>query len=337
MTASRAPRQWTAPPACGWTMSSPSTDRTTAIGSTLGASNSPLWRAGLTHLWRTCTRIANWNLTTLFLSHIAVRHLHYALTKTTDGRLTSCSPCRGTPALQGSPAFVRGLVTSTGRGTLFAYKKGKVLSPVALWRRISTCSLNTTALYSSTRTLLSATTRARRSRARGHRYSLWAFEGKVVTGKFRRAPDPSCSCFKVANIHINNGCAKRRSVCIALLLLIHELCLTLGAVVLTGDFNKGAERELPPGVTDEQRRITLLETAYSFANFPWHGNKWPECCGFVLLLEYQNQWLVMWHGSFNVVPASVGRKPTDQTWHDEQTVDATQIRWPQTQKGYVPF
>ena len=47
------------------------------------------------------------------------------------------------------------------------------------------------------------------------RYSSWAVEGMVVTGKFRRAPDPSCSYFTVANIHINSECAKRWSVCIA--------------------------------------------------------------------------------------------------------------------------
>ena len=59
-----------------------------------------------------------------------------------------------------------------------------------------------------------------------------------------RVPDKSCPYFTVANVHINNECAKRRSVCIALLLLIRDLCLKLGGVVLTGDFNKTAEREL---------------------------------------------------------------------------------------------
>ena len=38
---------------------------------------------------------------------------------------------------------------------------------------------------------------------------------------------------------------KRRSVCIALLLLIRDLCSELSAVVLTGDFDKAVERELP--------------------------------------------------------------------------------------------
>ena len=44
------------------------------------------------------------------------------------------------------------------------------------------------------------------------KYSSCAVEGMVVTGKFRKAPDPSCSYLTVANIHINNECAKRRSV-----------------------------------------------------------------------------------------------------------------------------
>ena len=51
-------------------------------------------------------------------------------------------------------------------------------------------------------------------------------------------PDPSCSHFTIANVHINNECAKRGSVCIA-----RDLCLEFGAVVLTSDI-KGAEREL---------------------------------------------------------------------------------------------
>ena len=79
------------------------------------------------------------------------------------------------------------------------------------------------------------------------RYSKWAVEGMVVTGKFRRAPDPSCFYFTVANIQTNNQCAKRRSVCIALLLVIHDLCLKLGAVVLTCDFNNAVEREASSG------------------------------------------------------------------------------------------
>ena len=42
-----------------------------------------------------------------------------------------------------------------------------------------------------------------------HTYASWTVEGMVVTGKFRRAPDPSCSFFTIANVQINNECAKR--------------------------------------------------------------------------------------------------------------------------------
>ena len=79
-------------------------------------------------------------------------------------------------------------------------------------------------------------------------------------GKLRRAPDQSCSYFTVANVHINNECAKRMSVCIARLLLIRDLCLKLRAVVLTGDFNKAVEREAPSG--DGERRTSPLEAAF---------------------------------------------------------------------------
>ena len=44
----------------------------------------------------------------------------------------------------------------------------------------------------------------------------------------------------------------------------------------------------------------------------------PECCGFVMLPESQNQWLIMWHGSFDVNPATIGLKSTDQAWHYAQ-------------------
>ena len=92
-----------------------------------------------------------------------------------------------------------------------------------------------------------------------------AVEGMVVAGKFRRASDPSNPHFTVANVHINNEFAKRRSVCIALLLLIRDLCMELFAVILTGDFKKGAERELASSATTDQRRISPLEFAFSCA------------------------------------------------------------------------
>ena len=51
----------------------------------------------------------------------------------------------------------------------------------------------------------------------------------------------------MTNVLINDECAKRRSICIALLLLIRDLCMKLGAVVLALVFNSAAERELPAG------------------------------------------------------------------------------------------
>ena len=117
-----------------------------------------------------------------------------------------------------------------------------------------------TALHSSTRdTSVSDCTCTPIQVSYTHRNSLWALEGMVVTGKFRRPPDQSCSCFTASKSHINNECAKRRSVCIVLLLLVRDLCLKLGAVMLTEDFNKGAERELPPGGTDDLRCISSLD------------------------------------------------------------------------------
>ena len=149
------------------------------------------------------------------------------------------------------------------------------------------------------------------------RYSSWAVEGMGVTDNFRRAPDQSCSYFTVANVHINNECAKRRSVCIALLLLMRDMCMKPGAVILTGDYIKGAECELASSGSTDQRRISPLEAASSHANIPWptfevtplrgpsgepSGGKWPECCGLVVLPESQNQWLIMRHGSYQCRP-----------------------------------
>ena len=52
----------------------------------------------------------------------------------------------------------------------------------------------------------------------------------------------------------------------------------------------------------------------------------PECCGFVMLPESQNQWLIMWHGSFDVNPAAIGLKSTDQAWHYTQFLHLTCAR-----------
>ena len=90
-----------------------------------------------------------------------------------------------------------------------------------------------------------------------------------MTGKFRRALDPSCAYFTVASVHINDEYAKRRFLFISLFLLIRDLCIKLGAVILTSDFIKGAERELASSAPADQRRISPLEAAFSHANIPW--------------------------------------------------------------------
>ena len=105
---------------------------------------------------------------------------------------------------------------------------------------------------------------------------------------------------------MNNKCANGRSVCNALLLFVRDLCLRLGVVLLTGDFNKGAERELSP-----------LEAAFDHAGAEPQGHKWPECCGLVKKPHSQDRRLIMRHGSFDVVLASIGLKTTDKTWHFE--------------------
>ena len=93
--------------------------------------------------------------------------------------------------------------------------------------------------------------------------------------------------------HINNECAKRRSICIALLLLIRDLCVVFW--VPSGS--------LPLVAPESQRRISPLEAAFSLVRVPWpalevtplwgpgdepHGDKWPKCCGFVILPESQS-------------------------------------------------
>ena len=190
--------------------------------------------------------------------------------------------------------------------------------------------------YSSTRMPLRVTSRARRftSLARTGR-PHWAVEGIVVTGKFRRAPGPSCSHFTVANIHINKECAKRRSVCSALLFLIRALGCKLSAVILTCDFNTIGERELLAGASDCQRRISPLQAAFNHANIPWptsgvtplwvpagepQDGTWPESCGFVVLPDSKSQRLMMRHGSINVVPTSIGLRPEDQNLARRATV-----------------
>ena len=67
------------------------------------------------------------------------------------------------------------------------------------------------------------------------RYSSWALDGMVVSGKFGRPLDLTCRFSTVATVHINNECAARRSVRVALLLLPRDLCLKQGRVPLVAE------------------------------------------------------------------------------------------------------
>ena len=132
--------------------------------------------------------------------------------------------------------------TSTARGTLFVWKKGLVLSPTVHWaENFHLITQHHCAVLHNKDTF-----------TRFHVYAdpgpllaqvfFVAVEGMVVTGKFRRAPDPFGSYFTVTSIHSNNECAERRSVRIAMLLLTRDICMKLGAVILTSNVNKDAER-----------------------------------------------------------------------------------------------
>ena len=118
-----------------------------------------------------------------------------------------------------------------------------------------------------------------------------ALLGSVMPVFLDLPPAPLCLSLRSGGLN-----AKWRSVCIALLFLLRDLCLKLGAVVLTGDCNKGAEREDLSGDSGD-RRISSLEAVFSYACVPWstsgvtplwrsggepHGQVWPECCGFVI-------------------------------------------------------
>ena len=127
---------------------------------------------------------------------------------------------------------------------------------------------------------------------------------------------------------------RRKTLSVHCVVAAHrDLCVRLGAVLLTGDFNKGAERDLPPSGTDSQRRLSPLEAAFGHTPVPWpatvvnpwwgpgaepEGKKWPECCGFGKMPGSQDKWLIMRHGSFELQPASTGWKASDKTWHYEQ-------------------
>ena len=73
-----------------------------------------------------------------------------------------------------------------------------------------------------------------------------------------------------------------------------------------------------------------------------HGDKWTECCGFVVLPGSQRDWLILKHGSFDIEPAELGFKTTDQTWHHEpphaQTGRAPdRLKLPTTRQSALAF
>ena len=124
-------------------------------------------------------------------------------------------------------------------------------------------------------------------------------------------------------------CAKRGSICIALLLLIRDLCLKLGAVKLTGDFNKKAEREA---------RQTDLLTIAAPVSVKWHSAS-PTSHGLLLALRRcgaqavssmtvrgpnaVGSWSFPSHRvtGFSCVMVRlmfIGLRTTKQTWHYEQ-------------------
>ena len=154
----------------------------------------------------------------------------------------------------------------------------------------------------------------------------------VLTRRFRRAPDQSCSYFTVVNIHINNECTKRSSVCTALLLLIRDLCMKLGAVILTGDFNRAGERKTLPGDFGE-RWISPLEAAFSHAEIPRptfcgvtplsgsrrRTQRWKHGLLVVVFSSFQTRKIIglFYALSINVVLAVNGLRATDAIWHSE--------------------
>ena len=64
--------------------------------------------------------------------------------------------------------------------------------------------------------------------------------------------------------------------------------------------------------------VLLHQSQPSVRHVELHGGKWPECCGFVVLRGLQKDWLILKHQAFDIVPAELGFKTTDQTWHYEQ-------------------
>ena len=102
----------------------------------------------------------------------------------------------------------------------------------------------------------------------------WLSPASSAEPPTRRAP-----ISQLPTSNVNNECARRRSVCSALLLLIRDSCLKLGAVVLSGDFSKAVERDTLSGDSGD-RRISPLEAAC--------------CCPCALLTHFRRHAVEPW-------------------------------------------
>ena len=128
------------------------------------------------------------------------------------------------------------------------------------------------------------------------RYSSWAVEGMVVTGKFRRAP--SCLLLHGCEHPCRQRMRKKKAIRVHCVISPRPICASSSLWFFYGDFNKGAEREALSGGSDDHRRISPLEAAFSFASVPTPtfgvtpcasalgarpmATKWPESCGLPL-------------------------------------------------------
>ena len=130
------------------------------------------------------------------------------------------------------------------------------------------------------------------------RYATWAVEGVVVTGNFRRAPDKLCSYFTVANVHINNECAQKA-------VRVHRgfssgTCASSSAqwcspAISTRVLNTSSPWCLREPAPHFHARASLQFGTCSLTHLrsEQHGDKWLECCGFVVLPGSQKDWLIL--------------------------------------------
>ena len=124
----------------------------------------------------------------------------------------------------------------TGPWHVICVQEGAAFSLAVPWRKTSTWSPSTIPLFSSTRTLTRATSRvhlstspARSGIPCGLSRAWWLPASSAGRPTSRAPTSPSRISTSTTNAQ------KRRSVCVALLLLTRDLCLKLGAVVPTGD------------------------------------------------------------------------------------------------------